>query len=267
MSRSRSAPARIARSDTAVIEPVASDARASIESVTTTPRKPSSSRSTPSMIGRDCDAIRAAVERRVARVPDHHERDSGGDRGLERAADRPPRAGHASAGWSRLASSVFAGAAPIPGKCLAVAATPPARQPRTASRNGGAHDRGITREGTRRERRVAHARNVGDRGEGHRDPDRSQLRERQQPRRSAPSRRRPARGAERTGPAQRTRRTRPPSWSTATIGRPLPRRRSAVSAPELRRRVDVAAEEDRRRRPAAPAAPRARTAGRSIPRS
>ena len=59
MSSSRSAPARTARSDVAVIEPVASDAAASIESVTTTPRKPSSPRSTPSMTGCDCDAIRS----------------------------------------------------------------------------------------------------------------------------------------------------------------------------------------------------------------
>ena len=40
--------------------PVASEARASIESVTTTPRNPRRPRSSSSMIGADCEAIRSA---------------------------------------------------------------------------------------------------------------------------------------------------------------------------------------------------------------
>ena len=83
-SSSRSAPARTARSDAAVMLPVASEAAASIESVTTTPRKPSRSRRSPSMIGRDCDAMRFRSRAGVARVRHHHERHARADRGRER---------------------------------------------------------------------------------------------------------------------------------------------------------------------------------------
>ena len=57
VSSTRSAPARTARSDTVAMSPVAIDARASIESVITTPRNPSRRRSRPSMIAGDCEAM------------------------------------------------------------------------------------------------------------------------------------------------------------------------------------------------------------------
>ena len=79
-----SAPARTARSDATATLPVASDARASIESVITTPRKPSS---TAQQLLDDRARLRrdvTRVEGRVARVADHHERHAGADRGLER---------------------------------------------------------------------------------------------------------------------------------------------------------------------------------------
>ena len=89
MSSSRSAPARTARSDVAVIEPVASDAAASIESVTTTPRKPQLAAQHALDDGLRLRRDPVAVERRVARVADHHERDARVDRRREgRQVDR-----------------------------------------------------------------------------------------------------------------------------------------------------------------------------------
>ena len=59
--------------------------------MTITPPKPSFSRRRPVTIGRDWDAIRRRVERGIARVREHHERRSLGDRRAERdqiAVDR-----------------------------------------------------------------------------------------------------------------------------------------------------------------------------------
>ncbi len=153
MRSSRSAPARTARSETFVMLPVASDARASIESVTTTPRKPSSSRSTPSMIGCDCEAMRAAVECRIARVPDHHERHAGVDCGRERRqVDRLELLARAGDRHARAVGVRGGGAEP--GKVLRRrrnAAGAPARH-RGAHR--AARSRRIARERAARERRA-----------------------------------------------------------------------------------------------------------------
>ena len=61
-----------------------STAWASMLSVTITPSKPSRSRSSPVTTRGDCEAIRRAVERRVERVREHHERHAGVDGGAER---------------------------------------------------------------------------------------------------------------------------------------------------------------------------------------
>ena len=52
--------------------------------MTTTPSKPSRSRSRPVTIARRLRGDPARVERRVERVREHHERHAGGDRGAER---------------------------------------------------------------------------------------------------------------------------------------------------------------------------------------
>ena len=101
--------------------PVERDARASSESVTTTPPKPSSPRRSPSMIGSDCDAMRIAVERRIARMPDHDEPDTPAATAARNGARSTRSSSARERGIRTTASSVFAAAPPMPGKCFAAA--------------------------------------------------------------------------------------------------------------------------------------------------
>ena len=141
--------------------------------------------------------------------------------GVEAARERP---------IVTIASSVFAGAAPSPGKCFAVAATPPARQPRDRVAHRVARDARVARERPAGERRAAHARNVGDRRERDRDAGRAE--------RTRCGHRIRAHGAasellrlcgERARPGQRVAPFRLPGRPQRSAGRPA-RRRSRVSA-------------------------------------
>ena len=173
MSSRRSAPAPTARSETAVMLPVASDARASIESVTTTPRKPSSSRSRPSMIGLRLRGDARAVERRIACVPDHHERHSRTYRRFERrqvhgleCGPRAPDRHSGSVGVRRRATEA--------GEVLRGRGDSACAPSLHRIRHRSADHCGIPGECSLRERRARNARDVRHRRKADRDTDGAQ---------------------------------------------------------------------------------------------
>ena len=126
-------------------------------------------------------------------------------------------------------SSVFTVAPPSPGKCLAVGATPPARQPRTASAIAAAAVSGSSENA--REPRAAPA-TVGTSPTG---ASVTVIPARRSSRAAARASLRTVSaacccGADAAGGAQGRMRISPPSWSTATTGSPPARRRLRVSA-------------------------------------
>ena len=156
-----------------MILPVASDALASIESVTTTPRNPSSSRSRRLDDRSRLRGDAKAIECRIACVPDHDERHAGVHCGRERRqVDRLELLARAGDRHTRTVG-VRRGATE-PGKVL--------RSRRNAAGapagHSGAHrstrSRRIARERAARERRTPDTGDVRHRGERCRHSDRTQ---------------------------------------------------------------------------------------------
>ena len=206
--RIRSAPARTERSAASATPERSSTACASMLSVTTTPSKPSRSRSRPVATRGDCDAIRSRVERRVEGVREHDQ--------------RAPRA--------RIAARNGPSSRPSPSSPAVVGVHASRRRgPGSASRSRrrrADHMPSIGRLRARAARRGAPenareairtaGRHVGDRGE----VDVHARRCAAAARRRLPSLRTwsgvPWSGCPAGGPAQPTERTSPPSWSTIT---------------------------------------------------
>ena len=213
------------------MSPVASDAAASIESVTTTPLE---AHVAAQEVAQDRRGLRRdviGVERGIPRMADHHERHAGLDRGRERAAGR--RRSSSSRERSIVAgpSSVLTVAPPRPGKCLAVARTPPARQPRDRLGHRLRRGRGVVGERAARQRRAVDGGHVADRRERDVDPVLGSARGPRRGRRSGPCPAACCAGAAASGGAHGRMRISPPSWSTMT----------SVSSPPAPRRLRVSA--------------------------
>ena len=116
-------PAPAAASAISPSLPKACAAAAPSPSLIETPSKPSRP---PQLARRDRAAEgRGAVrERGVGRKAQHHELAAGADEGAERRLIAPPQLATSKSVTRWLAKSVLVATIPIPGKCLAVAATP-----------------------------------------------------------------------------------------------------------------------------------------------